>query len=133
VRELLPLSDRHGPDAAVAIYQTVAETDGVKLTAAVLKGAAAVVANVDQFDPVEAARQIRAYLAGELNSEPQDPARAFTAEAERLRSTLSRMVKRPTFLSYARTHPDKARAVVAELRGLLDDIENAATQTDQHD
>lgn len=131
VRELLPLADRHGQDAAAMVYQTVAEADGVKVTAVVLKGAAAAVARADRFDPVVAARQIRAYLAGNLETEPEDPVQAFTAEAERLRATLSRTIKRPTFLSYARTHPEQARAVVAELRALLDDIETAAAETDQ--
>ncbi|MFB4285721.1 hypothetical protein ACBJ59_61415 [Nonomuraea sp. MTCD27] len=131
IRELLPLADQHGQDAAAVVYQTVAETDGVRVTAAVLKGAAAVVAGADRFDPVAAAAQIRAYLAGTLEAEPADPVQAFTAEAERLRATISRTIKRRAFLSYARTHPEQARAVAAELRALLDDIETAAAETDQ--
>ncbi|WP_246646415.1 hypothetical protein [Nonomuraea ceibae] len=130
VRELLPLADRHGQDAAAVVYQTVAEADGVRVTAAVLKGAAAVVAGAGRFDPVAAAAQIRAYLAGDLKAEPAapaDPVEVFTAEAERLRATISR-IRRPAFQSYARTHPEQARAVVAELRALLDDIETAATE-----
>jgi hypothetical protein len=131
IRELLPLADRHGQDAAVLVYQTVAETDGVKATAAVLKSAAAVVADARRFDPVAAAAQIRAYLAGEMEAEPADPGQAFVAAAERVRSTLSRTFKRRAFLSYARTHPEQAQAVVAELRALLDDIETAATKPRQ--
>ncbi|WP_049560192.1 hypothetical protein [Nonomuraea sp. SBT364] len=131
IRELLPLADRHGQDAAAVVYQTVAEADGVRVTAAVLKGAAAVVAG-DRFDPVAAAAQIRAYLAGDLKAgpaaEPAGPVEAFTAEAERLRATISRTIQRPTFRTYARTHPDQARAVVAGLRALLDDIETATTE-----
>jgi hypothetical protein len=127
VRELLPLADRHGQDAAAMVYQTVAEMDDVKVTAAVLKGAAAVVADARRFDPVTAAAQIRAYLAGEMEAEPADPGQAFVAAAERVRSTLSRTFKRRAFLSYARAHPEQAQAVVAELRALLDDIETAAT------
>ncbi|MEV0201621.1 hypothetical protein [Nonomuraea sp. NPDC050691] len=125
VRELLPVAERHGQDAAVTVYRTVLEADGVKVTAALLKGAAGVIADSEQFDPVQAAAQIRAYLAGE--AKPGDPGEAFTAETERLRAVLTRTVERPAFLTYARTHPEQARAVVAELRALLDDIEQAAT------
>ncbi|WP_101790856.1 hypothetical protein [Nonomuraea indica] len=128
VRELLPVAERHGQDAAVTVYRTVLEADGVKVTAALLKGAAGVIANSEQFDPVQAAAQIRAYLTGEAKpGAPTDPGEAFTAETERLRAVLTRTVKRPAFLTYARTHPEQARAVVAELRALLDDIEQAAT------
>ena len=33
-RELLPLASRHGRDAAVTVDRTVAETDGIQVTAA---------------------------------------------------------------------------------------------------
>jgi hypothetical protein len=38
VRELLPLAGRHGHDAAVTVYRTVAETDGIQVTATLLHG-----------------------------------------------------------------------------------------------
>jgi hypothetical protein len=36
IRELLPLASRHGQDAAVTVYRTVAETEGIQVTAALL-------------------------------------------------------------------------------------------------
>lgn len=134
VRELLPVAVQHDVDAAVTVYQTVAQTDGVRLTAIVLKGAVAALPPTGRFDPAEAAAQIRAYLAGQLETAPPvtvDPAEVFTAEAARLRAVVSRTVSRPAFRTYAREHPDQARAVVAELRQLLDDIE-AETDQDGH-
>lgn len=125
VRELLPLASRHGQDAAVAVYQAVAEADGVRVTASLL-GDVVKTLSVDQWDPDAAVAQIRAYLAGELQAAPSpspSPDEAFTAEAARLRAMVSRTVNRPTFRTYAREHPDQVRAVVAELRKMLDDIE----------
>lgn len=126
VRELIPIADRHGEDAAVTVYETVANTDGVKVTAALLKGVVGAVADAEVFDPVKASEQIRAHLEGKAPAGASDPREAFTAEAERIRSMLTRTVRRPSFLTYARSHPDQARAIIAELRALLDDIEKAA-------
>ncbi|QXJ27065.1 hypothetical protein AGRA3207_007862 (plasmid) [Actinomadura graeca] len=130
VRELLPLAARHGTDAAVTVYETVvevaADADDVKVTAAVLRGAVGVVADAEAFDPARAADDIRAYLTGQLGPDPAapaDPAEAFTAEADRLRAAVTRTVGRPAFRDYARQNPDAARAVVAELRALLDSVE----------
>ncbi|MFG1697158.1 hypothetical protein [Nonomuraea sp. NPDC049309] len=85
-----------------------------------------------QFDPVAAAAQIRAYLAGKLHTDPPtaDADEQFAVETERLRKTFARTIQRPAFLSYARAHPDRARAVVVELRALLDDIEKATAESE---
>ncbi|WP_165484380.1 hypothetical protein, partial [Gordonia paraffinivorans] len=56
------------------------------------------------------------------------PAAVWAAEADRLRSVVRRTVTRPAFRAAARARPEEARAVVAELRALLDDVEAAATQ-----
>ena len=72
VRELLPLASRHGQDAAATVYRTVAETDGVQVTAALLHGTVGILP-ADHFDPAEAVGQIRAYLAGNPGSQPGPP------------------------------------------------------------
>lgn len=134
VRELLPIATQHGTDAAVVVYGTVAETG--KVTAAIL---ADVVKQLrDNFNPATAADEIRAYLArsasdndGQVGAEPVDAATAWTAEADRLRTVVRRVVTRPAFRAAARARPDEARAVVAELRALLDEVEAAATGQDE--
>jgi len=54
IRELLPLAGRHGQDAAVTVYRTVTETDGVQVTAALLRQVVGVLP-ADHFDPADAA------------------------------------------------------------------------------
>lgn len=51
------------------------------------------------------------------------PAAAWTAEADRLRTVVRRAATRPVLRAAARARPDEARAVVAELRTLLDEVE----------
>ena len=69
IRELLPLASRHGQDAAVAVYRTVAETEGIQVTAALLHGAVSILP-AGHFDPAEAIGQIRAYLTGNPGNSP---------------------------------------------------------------
>lgn len=52
VRALLPIADQHGPDAAVTVYRTITETDGIRVTAAVILGAVAALP-ADRFDPAD--------------------------------------------------------------------------------
>ncbi|WP_228648345.1 hypothetical protein, partial [Microtetraspora sp. AC03309] len=124
IRELLPLADQHGQDAALTVYQTVAETDGVKVTAALLKGVVAALPS-DRFDPAEAVTQIRAYLAGE-RVPPDSPlattAELWSAEAGRVRTVLRR-VRQDAIRAAAAEHPDDARKLAAELRELADEVE----------
>jgi hypothetical protein len=129
VRAVLPIANQHGHEAAVTVYGAVASVEGVALTATVL---ADVVQQIrDRFDPATAADEIRAYLArddeDQEDAEPADPATAWTAEADRLRTVIRRAVTRPSFRAAARARPKEARAVVAELRALLDDVEAAAS------
>jgi hypothetical protein len=128
VRELLPLADTYGPDAAETVYRTVTETDGVRVTASVLKGAVGVVANADRFDPAEAAEQIRAYLAGDLRAGAPavPPAEAFAAEVARIRKAVERAIKPATLRAAASEHPDQVREFAAELRALADELEHGA-------
>lgn len=128
VRELLPLAERHGQEAAETVYRAVTEVDGVRVTAAVLKGVVSALPN-DRFDPVEAVEQIRAYLAGAANGQnaPRSvettAAETFTVEAGRLRTILQRIAKRDIARSAATENPEEVKKVVTELRALLDEIE----------
>jgi hypothetical protein len=118
VRELLPLAERHGEDAAVAVYQAVAEADDVRMTAAVLKDVVGQLP-ADHFDQAEAVSQIRAYLAGgkELGPDsPADPAQAFAAESGRLVKRLRRFARA--------ADPDAVRQAFAGIRSELDEIES---------
>ncbi|MEU6721592.1 hypothetical protein ABZ897_60000 [Nonomuraea sp. NPDC046802] len=131
VRELLPLAAHHGEDAAVTVYQTVIETDGVQVTAAVLKGAVDALPEGD-FDATEAVKHIRAYLAqlgtSENTAPETDAVESFTAETGRLRTILQRVVKRDILRGAARDHPEEVRQTLTELRTLLDEIERSAFQ-----
>jgi hypothetical protein len=120
VRELLPVAGRHGTAAAAVVYETVAEADGVRVTAAVLHQVVGILP-ADDFDRDEAIAQIRAYLAGELPP-PEPPAvdrgQVAAAQATRLLTALHRA---------ARTDPGAVRKAVAELRAALDEIEREIT------
>lgn len=120
VRELLPIAQQHGQDAAALVYETVVEVDGVRVTAGVLHDVAAILP-ADHFDSDEAVAQIRAYLAGELaptEAPPADRGQAFSAQTTRLVKALQREV---------RTDPGIVRKAVAELRAALDEIEREIT------
>jgi hypothetical protein len=125
VRELLPLAERHGQDAAAIVYQAVADADGVQVTAALLHGAVSVLA-VGRFDEAEAVAQIRAYLAGTLVSPAapaSDPVEAFTAEAGKLLRVLHRVADRGTLRAAADQDPGAVQKVIADMRAVLDEIE----------
>lgn len=132
VRGLLPVATRHGQDAAVAVYRTVAETDGMRVTAGILDNVIKVLPP-GSWDQDQAVAQIRAYLAGHLQHEAppeSDPTQAWEAEAARLRNTVRRAVASPTWQRAAREHPDQARAVIADLRALLDEMEQDTASQD---
>jgi hypothetical protein len=125
IRELLPLAGRHGQDAAALVYSTVAETDGVQVTAAVLHGAVSILP-ADHFDPTEAASQIRAYLAGALGQPPQpaaSPVETWTAEATKLLRVLHRVANPGTLKAAAHQDPGAVRKVITDMRAMLDEIE----------
>jgi hypothetical protein len=134
VRELLPLAAHHGDDAAVTVYQTVVDADGVLVTAAVLKGAVEALP-VGEFDTTEAVKHVRAYLA-QLGTSQNTTAEiaaveSFAAETGRLRTILQRVVKRDILRSAAKDHPEEVRRTLTELRALLDEIEHSAFQEQQ--
>lgn len=125
VRELLPLASKHGDEAAETVYRAVIEVDGVKVTAAVLKDVVRILPD-DHFDPAKAVEQIRFYLAD--GQAPPDHVEAtavetFAAEAGRLRTILRRVVKRDLVQNAATESPEEVKKTVAELRALIDEIE----------
>jgi len=112
IRELLPLASRHGQDAAVTVYRTVAETGGIQVTAALLHGAVSILP-AGRFDPAEAAAQIRAYLTGNPASQPRQNANAveaFTVQAEKMLRTLQRAASRGTLQAAAHADPETRAA-----------------------
>ena len=125
VLELLPVAASHGQDAAVVVYSTVAEADGVDVTAAVLRGVVGVLPD-GPFDPAEAADQIRAYLAGGPAGPPRpaaDPVGAFAAESAKILRVLKRVSARGMLQAAVDADPAVVRKVIADVRALLDDIE----------
>lgn len=118
VQELVPLAKRHGLDAAVAVYRTVAETPGVKVTAKKLAGAVAVLPE-DRWDEGEAVQRIRAFLAGELEPaavpEPDPEERV-----QRVRARLRKLVD-PNLVRAA--GPAAVKEVIDELRRLAEQLE----------
>jgi hypothetical protein len=116
IRELLPVADRHGQDAAVTVYRAIAETDGVRVTAAVIKGAVRALPP-DRFDPARAAEQIRAYLAGEVTLAL--PAMSTGEQVERVRAQIRRI---KVDVVRAAGH-EAATELAAELRRLADAME----------
>jgi hypothetical protein len=133
VRELLPIAVRHGDDAAAVVYEAAyraaAETDGeVRVTASVLKGAVGALP-ASEFDRDEAIRQIRDYVArlaaGETTlADDDDPADAWAAEADRVRTTIKKTLAR-SVIRNAAANPSGVRELVADLRAILDEVETA--------
>ena len=125
VRELLPFAGRHGQDAAAAVYQAVAEADGIRVTASVLHDVVGILP-ADYFDPAEAASQIRAYLAGDHappQPSPADPVQAFTSESDRFVRNLHRFATSEAIRAARAADPDAVRQAVADIRTALDEIE----------
>jgi len=126
VRELLPLASRHGHDAAVTVYRTVAETDGIQVTAALLHGAVSILPP-GRFDPAEAIGQIRAYLTGNPGNQPRaaaNPVETFATEAAKLLRVLHRVSARGVLQAALDADPDVVRKMIADMRTLLDAIEH---------
>ena len=126
VRELLPLADRHGQNAAVTVYSTVAEADGTQVTAKVLHGVVDILPD-DHFDPAEAAEQIRAYLAGNPASPHRraaNPVDTFTTQSEKLLQVLHRVSAGRVLRAAHAADPAAVRKVIADLRAAANAMEN---------
>jgi hypothetical protein len=136
VRELLPLAALHGDDAAESVYETVAqaaaEVDGVRVTAAVIKGAVSVLPG-GQFDIGEAARQVRAYvarLAAGEEPDPEDsglpPEEREAAVAGKTRNAVGTAFRKSVkdLLAVPGKTPGEARKeVIAVMRDYMDELE----------
>jgi hypothetical protein len=125
IRELLPLASRYGQDAAVTVYRTVAETDGIQVTAALLHGTVSILP-ADHFDPAEAIGQIRAYLTGNPGNQLRtaNPVETFATEAAKLLRVLHRVSARGVLQAALDADPDVVRKMIADMRTLLDAIEH---------
>lgn len=136
VLELLPLAALHGDDAAESVYETVAqaaaEVDGVRVTAAVIKGAVSVLPD-GQFDIGEAARQVRAYvarLAAGEEPDPEDsglpPEEREAAVAGKTRNAVGTAFRKSVkdLLAVPGKTPGEARKeVIAVMRDYMDELE----------
>lgn len=121
VRELLPFAGWRGFDAAELVYRTIVETDGVKVTAGVIKGAVSVLPEDAEFDREQAVAQIRAYLAGEL--QPATPAVVDPGvQVERFRAGLRRFKVEQVRAA----GPEAVRELAGELRELAERLEAGA-------
>lgn len=125
VWELVPVAEQHSLEAAELVYRTVVEVDGIPVTAAVLGGAVKALPPGD-FDPVEAAEEIRAYLQT-LNTEATGELPAvgetLAAEAQRIRSILTRVTRQGRIRQAAAENPREVKQFVADLRQFLDEVE----------
>jgi hypothetical protein len=125
VRELLPVADSHGPEAAAVVYQAVAETDGVRVTASVLHDVVAILPR-DYFDPAEAARQIRDYLNGD-RAAPLPPAadlvRLFSVQADRTISKLEQVAAADVLEAARAADPELVSRTATRMRALADQFE----------
>jgi hypothetical protein len=124
VRELLPVADSHGPDAAAVVYQAVAETDGVRVTASVLHDVVAILPR-DYFDPAEAVRQIRDYLNGDQAAPlppAADPVKLFS-RADRTISRLEQVAAEDVLEAARAADPELVSRMAARMRAVADQFE----------
>ncbi|SDI51430.1 hypothetical protein SAMN05421505_16217 [Sinosporangium album] len=121
VRELLPLADAHGPEAAELVYMALADVDGTRVTAGLVRGAVAALG--ESFDPATAAEQIREFLAlgGSTESEQPSAPSPFERQARRARSEFEKLAARAR-----KAQRCDVRRFVTEMRALLDEIERSA-------
>jgi hypothetical protein len=132
VRELLPVVSGHGQDAAVTVYRTAVEAGTRKVTAELLHEVVAILPG-DRFDPAEAAERIRAYLAGEPGAPPPPPPppqpgpeKVFAAGTSRVERGMRDVVDSAE--AAASADPARVRKFVADVRAMLEKIEQAAPE-----
>ncbi|MFR9753346.1 hypothetical protein ACL02S_20255 [Nocardia sp. 004] len=120
VRELLPVAAEYGEEAAITVYTTVAGCAGVKVTAARLRQAVALLP--DHFDEAVVVERLQAWLRGELpDTSDGQASNMFTAMESRLAALTRRVVKR------SNDDPVAAREFAAKLRTIAEQIEEQIT------
>jgi hypothetical protein len=121
IRELLPVEDTHGQDAAELVYQTVADTD--RVTAVLLHEVVGILP-AGYFDPAEAVAQIKDYLSGDRSAPlppAADPARQFH-QADRIMSRLEQ-VAAADLEAVRAADPELVSRMAARMRAVLDQFE----------
>lgn len=84
VWELVPVSEAWDIDAAVAVYRTLVEVDGVKVTANVVKGAVEKLSPTGEYDEAQIIQLVREYAEGLTDEdEDDDPSLDYSARAEK--------------------------------------------------
>ncbi len=124
VRELLPLAKDHGEEAAATVYKAVQDAGGVRVTATVLREVVTMLPG-DYWDPDEAVRQIRVYLAGD-RTPPAPPAAGPVAAFVRAARTISKLEQDAAddVLEAARAvDPELVRRLAARMRALADRLD----------
>jgi hypothetical protein len=128
VRELLPVADNHGPDAAAVVYQTVAGSD--RVTAALLHEVVGILP-ADYFDLAEAVRQIKDYLSGDRTAPVPpgaDPVRLFV-QADKTISKLEQAVSGDVFEAARAADPELVSRMAARMRAVADQLERGPSAT----
>ncbi|GII59407.1 hypothetical protein Pth03_77960 [Planotetraspora thailandica] len=123
VRELLPVATVHGDDAAELVYATVAQADGVRVTAELLRDVVAIVPT--QWDPAAAVLIIREFLDRDGQGDGGSVGRRspFQTQTTRVRTGLADLATR--LRKGKGGDPEQVRAFVADARRLLDQIEQS--------
>lgn len=117
VRALLPVAKKHGEDAAFEVYETLAESDGVRVTARLLSEAAEAV----PADGAGVAEAVRGWLADRAVKDGQDnrptpsAVEELAAEVQRMTTILRRVQQRGTVERAAAEDAEAARRILGEL------------------
>jgi hypothetical protein len=122
VRALLPVARKHGQDVAAEVYQTVAGTEGVRVTAALLADVArALPADADGFEADAAAEAVRSWLGSQGGGQDQGEAERpsaveeLAADVGRLTAILRRVQQRGTVERAAAEDAEAVRRILGEL------------------
>lgn len=121
VWELVPVADAWDIDAALLVYRTTVEVDGVNVTAKVLNGAVAALPPGD-FDAEQVAEHVRDYLESlDIEDDEDDAPTDFAARVEKAvpYRWVKRLAKKDTaaagrYLDELQAHIDRCRTELLE-------------------
>ncbi|MEU9535871.1 hypothetical protein AB0D00_26630 [Streptomyces sp. NPDC048213] len=131
VWELVPVADTWDIDAAVLVYRTTVEVDGVNVTAKVLNGAVASLPRGD-FDAEQITEHVRDYLESLDAEDDEDDDPDFKARAERAvpYRWVKRLAKKDT--AAAGRYLDELQAQIDKCRSeLLEPTSSTEQQTEK--